>query len=234
VLTISRSAQEDLIALGVPADNIHVAYLGVEKQPYERAPKAPHPLLLYLGRLKQYKRIEVVLDVLQRLPQTTLEIAGEGDHRAALEREIRARGLQDRVTLHGYVDEPRKAQLYDRAWVSLTASSAEGWCHTVMEAAMRGTPSVALRVGGLRESIVDGETGFLAGDVDELTERVGEVIDSPPLRAQLGDVAETRAHGFNWDATASAYLAVLVQAAQTSPLKLRRRLRARLIAGRAA
>jgi glycosyltransferase involved in cell wall biosynthesis len=234
VLTISRSAQEDLIALGVPADNIHVAYLGVEKQPYERAPKAPHPLLLYLGRLKQYKRIEVVLDVLQRLPQTTLEIAGEGDHRAALEREIRARGLQDRVTLHGYVDEPRKAQLYDRAWVSLTASSAEGWCHTVMEAAMRGTPSVALRVGGLRESIVDGETGFLAGDVNELTERVGEVIDSPPLRAQLGEVAETRAHGFNWDATASAYLAVLVQAAQTSPLKLRRRLRARLIAGRAA
>lgn len=230
VLTISRSAQEDLIALGVPADNIHVAYLGVEKQPYERARTAPHPLLLYLGRLKQYKRIEVILDVLQRLPHTTLEIAGEGDHRAALEREIRARGLQDRVTLHGYVGEPRKAQLYDRAWVSLTASSAEGWCHTVMEAAMRGTPSVALRVGGLRESIVDGETGFLAGDIEELTERVREVIDSPQLRTRLGEVAETRAHGFNWDATASAYLAVLVQAAQTSPL----RLRARLIAGRAA
>jgi glycosyltransferase involved in cell wall biosynthesis len=234
VLTISRSAREDLIALGVPAANIHVAYLGVEKQPYERVAKAPHPLLLYVGRLKQYKRIEVILDVLQRLPQAMLEIAGEGDHRAALEREITARGLQDRVTLHGYVDERRKAQLYDRAWVSLTASSAEGWCLTVMEAAMRGTPSVALRVGGLGESIVDGETGFLAANVHELTERVREVIASPQLRVRLGEVAETRAHGFNWDATAAAELAVLVEAAQTSPVRLRRRLRARLIADRLA
>jgi glycosyltransferase involved in cell wall biosynthesis len=234
VLTISRSAQEDLIGLGVPAANIHVAYLGVEKQPYERVPKAPHPTLLYLGRLKQYKRIEVILDVLERLPGTSLEIAGEGDHRAALEAQILARGLQDRVTLHGYVDEERKAQLYDRAWVSLTASSAEGWCHTVMEAAMRGTPTVALRVGGLRESIVDGETGFLADDVEGLTDRVREVIASPGLRARLGEVAEARAHGFNWDATASAYLAVLGEAAGTSPVQLRRRLRARLIAGRVA
>jgi glycosyltransferase involved in cell wall biosynthesis len=99
---------------------------------------------------------------------------------------------------------------------------------------MRGTPSVALRVGGLRVSIVDGETGFLASNVDELTERVRAVIDSPQLREQLGEVAEKRAHGFNWDATAAAYLAVLVDAAQTSPVQLRRRLRARLIAGRVA
>jgi glycosyltransferase involved in cell wall biosynthesis len=234
VLTISRSAQEDLIALGVPAGNIHVAYLGVEKQPYEPVAKAQTPLLLYLGRLKQYKRIEVILDVLQRLPEATLDIAGEGDHRAVLEAEIRSRGLQDRVVMHGYVDEQRKAELYDRAWVSLTASSAEGWCHTVMEAAMRGTPTVALRVGGLRESIVDGETGFLADDVDGLTARVREVIASAELRARLGEVAQTRAHGFNWDATASAYLSVLVDAAHTSPVQLRRRLRARLVAGRTA
>jgi glycosyltransferase involved in cell wall biosynthesis len=234
VLTISRSAQEDLVALGVPASNIHVAYLGVEKQPYERVAKATEPTLLYLGRLKQYKRIEVILDVLQRLPEARLEIAGEGDHRAALETEIRARGLQDRVTMHGYVDEQRKAQLYDRAWVSLTASSAEGWCHTVMEAAMRGTPTVALRVGGLRESIVDGETGFLADDVESLTARVAELIASPQLRARFGEVAETRAHGFHWDATASAYLAVLAEASGTDPVQLRRRLRARLITGRTA
>ncbi len=213
VLTISRSAQADLVALGVPPDNIHIAYLGVEQPPYERAPKAPHPLLLYLGRLKQYKRIEVILDVLQRLPEAILEIAGEGDHRAALEREIKARGLQDRVTLHGYVDEPRKAQLYDQAWVSLTASSAEGWCHTVMEAAMRGTPSVALRVGGLRESIVDGETGVLADTPEQLVAAVRELLADPERRERLAQAAEARARTFSWEATAKANLATLDAAA---------------------
>ena len=66
--------------------------------------------------------------------------------------------------LHGHVSEEQKAELYARAWVNLTASSAEGWCLTVMEAATCGTPSAALRVGGLPESIVDGETGLLADD----------------------------------------------------------------------
>ena len=52
--------------------------------------------------------------------------------------------------------EKEKAELYGSAWVNLTASSAEGWCLTVMEAATCATPSAALRVGGLPESIVDG------------------------------------------------------------------------------
>ena len=62
------------------------------------------------------------------------------------------------------MSEAEKAALYAQAWVNLTASSAEGWCLTVMEAATCGTPSAALRVGGLPESIVDGETGLLADD----------------------------------------------------------------------
>ncbi len=234
VLTISRSARADLIGLGVPADNIHVAYLGVEQQRFDPAPKAATPTLLYLGRLKQYKRIEVVLDVLARLPEARLDIAGEGDHQPVLEAEIAARGLGDRVTLHGFVDERRKAELYDRAWVSLTASSAEGWCLTVMEAAMRGTPSVALPVGGLPESIVHGQTGYLADDPEQLAERVREIIASPQLRDTLGRAAAQRAQTFSWDATAGANLAVISAAAQTVARPLRQRLRARLIAERPA
>jgi glycosyltransferase involved in cell wall biosynthesis len=234
VLTISRAARADLIALGVPAPNIHVTYLGVEEPPFDAVPKAPTPTLLYLGRLKQYKRIEVVLDVLQRIPGATLEIAGEGDHEPQLRAEIAKRGLGDRVTLHGFVDERLKAELYDRAWVTLTASSAEGWCLTVMEAAVRGTPSVALPVGGLPESIVDGETGYLAQDADHLAQRVREIIASPALRDRLGEAAQRRARTFSWDATAAANLAVMDLAAQTTARPLRRRLRGRLVAERPA
>ena len=167
------------MALGVPGERIHVAYLGVEAHQFHRGERADAPTLLYLGRLKRYKRIEHVLDVLESVPGATLDIAGDGDHRATLEAEIAQRGLGDRVRLHGFVDEERKAELYGRAWVSLTASSAEGWCLTVMEAAACGTPSAALAVGGLPESIVDGETGVLADDPAELAARVRGLVERP-------------------------------------------------------
>jgi glycosyltransferase involved in cell wall biosynthesis len=224
-LTISLAAREELVALGVPPENIHVAYLGVESQQFHEGARSPVPTLLYLGRLKQYKRIEVVLDVLEAIPEAHLEIAGDGDHRAALEGEIAARRLGDRVTMHGFVAEADKAELYRRAWVSLTASSAEGWCLTVMEAAACGTPSAALRVGGLPESIVDGETGVLAADPSELAGRVRELVESPRRRDELGRAAQARARGFTWDRTAAANLAVLNEAATAGRLSLRDRLR---------
>ena len=66
------------------------------------------PTLLYLGRLKQYKRLEVAARRARGHPRRALEVAGEGDHRPVLEDEIDRRGLHDRVTLHGHVDEEEK------------------------------------------------------------------------------------------------------------------------------
>ena len=208
-ITISRAAREDLVALGVPEERIHVAYLGVEPAQLRPGRRDERPTLLYLGRLKQYKRIERVLDVLEAIPQARLEIAGDGDYRPALEAEIEARGLSDRVVMHGFVSEEEKARLYGRAWVALTASSAEGWCLTVMEAAACGTPTAALRVGGLPESIVDGRTGVLADGPEELAERVRELIEDPPERDRLGAEAQRRAREFTWERTARSTLDVL-------------------------
>ena len=213
VLTISHAAREDLVRLGLPPDHLHVAYMGVDEPPHPLGERAPAPRLLFLGRLKQYKRIEVVLDVLQGIPEAHLDIAGDGDHRPVLEQEIAARGLEDRVTLHGHVSEEEKFGLYGRAWVNLTASSAEGWCLTVMESAVAGTPSAALRVGGLAESIVDGQTGLLAETPEELGERVRELVADPQRRDELGDAAQARARGFTWETTAGQNLAVLERAA---------------------
>lgn len=221
VLTISHSARHDMVALGVPDANITVAYMGTEPSPFPAVPESETPNLLYLGRLKAYKRIENLLDVLEAVPDGHLEIAGDGDHRPALEAEIAARGLGERVTLHGFVTEEQKAALYDRAWVSLTASSAEGWCLTVMEAADRGTPSAALRVGGLPESIVDGQTGLLADSAPELASVVSHLVEHPERRRALGAAARSRAQGFTWDHTARANLDVLEQAATAGRTPLR-------------
>jgi glycosyltransferase involved in cell wall biosynthesis len=220
-LTISEAGSRDLRGLGIPSEDIHVVHLGVDPFPFPPAPRAAEPRLLYLGRLKQYKRIEVLLDVLERVPGARLDVAGDGDHREALEAEIAERGLAKRVTLHGHVSEREKAALYSRAWVNLTASSAEGWCLTVMEAATCGTPSAALRVGGLAESIVDGETGLLADDVDGLAAAVARLVDDRDLRERLGAAARERARAFTWERTARESLALLESVAAAEPPRLR-------------
>src|SRR4051794_17273999 len=216
-LTISEAAASDIADHGIDPSDITVGYLGVVPFAGELPARSETPRLLYLGRLKRYKRIELLLDVVEGVPGTVLDIAGEGDHRADLEAEIARRGLGDRVVLHGHVSEEEKARLYGAAWLNVTASSAEGWCLSVMEAATCGTPSVALRVGGLPESIADGETGLLADDGPGLTEAVRKLVFDDALRSRMGDAARERARGFTWERTARTTLDRL-EAATAAPV----------------
>ena len=208
-LTISNAAADDMAAAGIPREHIEMNYLGVELDAYEPGRRAEHPMLLYLGRLKRYKRIELLLDVLEQIPEATLEMAGEGDHREAIEHEIARRGLAPRVLMHGHVSEEKKLELLQRAWANMTASSAEGWCLTVMEAAACETPSVAMAVGGLPESIADGETGLLARTPEELVEKTRLLVQDAELRERLGARARERAREFTWDRAAERNLHLL-------------------------
>ncbi|HYI20813.1 MAG TPA: glycosyltransferase [Solirubrobacteraceae bacterium] len=220
-VTISNAARDALVEVGVAERDVDVVYCGVEADAFGRGERTPGPSLLYLGRLKRYKRLELLLDVLEAVPGAHLDIAGDGDHREALEREIAARGLAERVTMHGFVSEQRKRELYASSWLTLTASSAEGWCLTVMEAACCGTPSAALAVGGLRESIVDGETGILAETPEELARRVAALMADPAERERMGAAAEARARTFTWDRAAAETLATLDAVRATHRPRLR-------------
>jgi glycosyltransferase involved in cell wall biosynthesis/O-antigen/teichoic acid export membrane protein len=208
-VVISHATQRDLESFGITQDTVTVNHIGVELGAFAPGERAPEPTLLYLGRLKKYKRVEMLLDTVEALPGTRLEVAGDGDHRAVIEEEIAQRGLGERVTLHGHVDEATKLELLQRSWVNLTASSAEGWCLTVMEAAACRTPSVAMRVGGLPESIEEGVTGFLADDGAQLTADVRRLVEDGELRERMGRAAYDRAQNFTWDRTARRTLDVL-------------------------
>lgn len=211
LLTISQASAHDIAAHGIDPLRIEISYLGVEHGAFgpDPARRAPEPTLLYLGRIKRYKRIEVVLDVLARNPGAVLELAGDGDHREVLEAEIDIRGLRDRVRMHGHVSEEHKLELYQRAWINITTSSAEGWGLSVTEAGACATPSAALRLGGLAEAIDDGRTGVLADDPVALAEKVRRVLADPQLRDSLGRAALARASEFTWEATARRTLQLL-------------------------
>ena len=210
-VTISNATARDIAAHGIDPARIEIGYPGVELGALAPDPsaRAPEPTLLYLGRLKRYKRIELLLDVLEANPGAVLDVAGDGDHRPVIEEEIRARGLEHRVRMYGYVSEETKLRLYQRAWVNLTASSAEGWGLSVTEAAACATPSAALRLGGLTEAIEDGHTGLLADDVAELSAKVARLTADPQLRDALGTRARERVERYRWDDTARHTLALL-------------------------
>jgi glycosyltransferase involved in cell wall biosynthesis len=209
-LTISGSARDELVSIDhIPAEHITLAYCGVGPGPFAPGERSATPRLLYVGRLKAYKRIELLLDMVKEMPGVELDIAGHGDHGETLDDEISRRQLGSRVRAHGYVDEQTKAELYRQAWVHVTASASEGWSLTVMEAALCGTPSAALAVGGLRESIVDGTTGLLASSPAELARNVGRLLEHAELRERLGAAARQRALTFTWERTAATSLAVV-------------------------
>jgi glycosyltransferase involved in cell wall biosynthesis len=211
VVAVSESTADDLVQRGFDRGRIEVIPNGVDLSfytPSSSSPKSPDPLILYLGRLKRYKRVDLVIQAFARIvaqhPQARLIIAGQGDARPALEQLVRELEVTERVEFAGFVTEEQKANLFRHAWVHMLTSSKEGWGITNIEAAACGTPTIASDVAGLRDSIQDGTTGFLVphGDVAALTSRLEEVIQNPELRARLSAHALLFAREFAWDATA--------------------------------
>jgi glycosyltransferase involved in cell wall biosynthesis len=218
-MAVSQATAEEVAAHGIPSERIAVNYNGVDVDHLRPGARAPVPTMLALGRLKRYKRVELVLDALEHLPGVVLELAGEGDHHEELEAEVARRGLTDRVRFHGHVDEATKQRLLQEAWVHVTASAAEGWGLAVAEAAACATPTVAIGVGGLRESVVDGVTGLLANDAEDLTRQIRRLFDDAALRERLGTAARERAEQLSWQRTAARTLELLeaARAEATTP-----------------
>jgi glycosyltransferase involved in cell wall biosynthesis len=207
-LTISASTKFEMERLRLSRRPIEVIESGV---PAELVPgeKARRPTVLYLGRLKAYKRVRDLIDAFvtarARVPEAELVVAGEGDDRAALEGYAREKDA-DHITFLGRVDERTKRKLLQEAWVFGMPSSMEGWGIVVIEANACGTPAVAYDVAGLRDCIVEGETGLLAGDAAEFARHIESVLTDADLRERLSRNARAWAERFSWDKTAESTL----------------------------
>lgn len=209
---VSESTAADLVARGIAADHVQVIYQGVDTAVYtpDAASRAEAPLFAYLGRLKRYKGVGLVIRAFadfvrtDRYPAARLEIAGEGDYRVALERLVASLDLGERVRFLGRVSEPDKQRLLRRAWALTFASPKEGWGITNLEAAASGTPVIASDSPGIRESVRDGETGFLVphGDIAAIAAAFDRLAGSRELVTTLGLAGRRFAEGFAWERAA--------------------------------
>lgn len=205
---ISESTKEDLVHRGIAADRIRVIFPGIDSAQYtpDPASRSPYPVFAYLGRLKKYKGVDLVLRAFAAVavPEATLEIAGAGEFRGELEQLAGTLGVTSRVRFLGRIDETEKGALLRRAWATVFASPKEGWGITNLEAAASGTPVVASNSPGIRESVKHGETGFLVphGDVAALATSMRRLSSERALVERLGVAARRFAEGFTWQKAA--------------------------------
>lgn len=220
-LTVSYASLEDLVALGIPRSSLTVVRNGVASTPADEV-ESVTPRLCVLARLVPHKQVEDALLVLARLrdelPGLHLDVVGEGWWHAELVADAARLGVEDSVTFHGHVDAVERDRLLARAWVMLLPSVKEGWGLAVLEAAVQGTPTIAYReAGGVTESVLDGRTGLLASDTEELVSLSRRLLLDPGQRHTLGRQAAERAKEFSWSGTTDVVERVLRQAQDWSP-----------------
>jgi glycosyltransferase involved in cell wall biosynthesis len=202
---ISESTADDLARRGIPRASVAVIYPGIDTVGYtpDPAERAARPVFSYLGRLKRYKGVHLVIRAFaaMSMPEAVLEIAGAGDYRPALEGLARSLDLGERVRFLGRISEAEKLALLRRSWALVFASPKEGWGITNLEAAACATPVVASNSPGIRESVRDGRTGFLVthGDVAAMAAAMRRLAESRALVEELGAQARTFAEGFTWE-----------------------------------
>ncbi|HZZ64744.1 MAG TPA: glycosyltransferase [Candidatus Baltobacteraceae bacterium] len=225
-VAVSEDTRSAMVQIGIPRQSIDIVRNGVDAG-LKPGPKSAEPSMLYLGRLKAYKRIEHLIDALsrvrERVPDTVLHIAGEGDHRGRLEAYARERGVEDAVRFHGFVDSRRKRELLQGAWLFASASEMEGWGISVAEANACGTPAVAYNVPGLREVIRHGYNGIIVQADEDLSVPMIRILQNPQQRAELERNAIARAAELSWDRSAEAMMDVITHAVIGDQLGLVRR-----------
>jgi glycosyltransferase involved in cell wall biosynthesis len=136
--------------------------------------------------------LEAIPAVVARHPDARFVIVGDGGLRSELERRAEELGVADRVLFTGARDDV--PDLLASFEVFAFPSLYEGLCLAVIEAQAAGVPVVATPVGGIRESVVDGETGFLVPveDAAGLADRISWCLDHPGEARAIAEIARTR------------------------------------------
>jgi len=177
-------------------------------------------VLISIGRLVSIKRYDVLVDAVARLKENTslkLLIVGDGPGRQDLQDLIMRHGLQEHVRMLGFrEDVPELLSLSD---CFVLASDSEGLSYSVLESMATGIPAVVTDVGGNRELVQQGESGYLVprGDSCTLSERIREIISDREKCKRFGDAARQRAQRcFSIDRTVEDYARLYREALEGS------------------
>lgn len=220
IVGVSKGVAERLLSVpGVRPERVHVIYNpcwtpdivthAAEAADHPWLGESGPPVILSAGRLEDQKDFATLIRAFARLRQgreARLIILGEGSLRGALEAQARQLGIEDSISLPGFVRNP--FSFMSRAAVFVLSSRYEGFGNVLVEAMACGTPVVSTDCpSGPSEILEDGRFGPLvpAGDFAALAAAIEQQIDYPAVSVLL----QARAKEFSVGVAADAYLELL-------------------------
>jgi glycosyltransferase involved in cell wall biosynthesis len=224
IVAVSQGVANDLISLlNLPHEKVTVIYNPVVTPELFEQAKQPvsHPwfeqnrlpVILAVGRLtkaKDYPTLFRAFSLVRQVRPAKLLILGEGEERANLERLAIELGIQNDVSMPGFVDNP--FAFMAKASVFVLSSAWEGFGNVLVEALACGCPVVATDCrSGPREILDNGRYGRLVpvGDHEALAKAILETLDNPDFPATKEERIQ-RALEFSLDAAVEKYLQVLL------------------------
>jgi len=201
-VAISQYGQAQLRTTLTQADQekVHVVHCGLDPTFQTLvASSAAGKQIVCIARLSPEKGHEVLLDAAQRLDAQGIDfqlvLAGDGDIRPQIEKEITQRKLGQRVRITGWLSSQQVRDEILAARALVLASFAEGLPVVIMEAMALERPVIATVVGGVPELVLPGEHGWLvpSGDAEELAHAMKACLETPPeILARMGKAARER------------------------------------------
>lgn len=193
-LASSEFIGKALVDRGIPADKVHVSYIGVDVPGLLDRPPGTRNQILFIGRLVESKGVDDLLKAAAPLfvagVLDRVVLAGDGPERPRLEQLARSElGLGERQVL--FLGQVQKADL--GGWIEsstllclpsrrVRSGASEGFGLVSLEAQVRGVPVVVTRVGGLPETVQDGSTGFV---VEPGSEGLGRALHTLLTNADM-------------------------------------------------
>lgn len=221
VIAVSRDMKEDILkAYPIPESKVAVIHNGVDPQKYhprdgtESVAKfsVRPPFVFFVGRLSRQKGILDLVEAMKHVPEETMLVLATGkpdtpEIEDDLRRAVRSSG--NLVWIREMLEDPDLVNLYNEAAVFACPSIYEPFGIINLEAMACETPVVATRVGGIKEVVVDGETGLLVppGDPEKLGQALTQVIKDPKTAVRMGKAGRQHVlRHFTWDRIAAKTL----------------------------
>lgn len=194
VLPMGKFTKQLAVANGVRPERILALPFPVQwMDSAEVTPLTSEPCVLFAGRLEKGKGIHVLLKGLSKVKETVpsvrLLIAGDGSFRKSLEALTEELGLCDRVSFLGWLEPEALQQAYRKTWVLVLPSIwEEGLGMVLVEAGLMGRPVIGSDLGGIRDVITHGMSGFLVqpGDPVSLADAIVAVSSDRHRCEQMG------------------------------------------------
>jgi len=183
----SRFMKIKLIEFGMPSKKITILPHFIDYQTYKSKNEIGN-YILFFGRLSEEKGLELLVRVMDKLPNIKLKIVGRGERETKLKNLIKQLKINN-VELVGFREgESLKKLIYGCRFTILPSLWYEVFGLSILESFASGKPVIASRIGGIPEVIEDGVNGFLCepGNKDEFRNRILHLWNKKKLCKTLG------------------------------------------------